>query len=224
MKLEETMNQAATIIQSAGVSENAAKIYTALLRKGRGNYSSLATATGLHPQSVKNTMRELTAQQFVARLDHKVAQTLWRPVPPFEIARRLRQNYENFAKTLPALQGLFRQHPATLVRVSAGWSEVIGHLNNHIESIRRGQTIAFYGTSWETVIREKSQDWVELESQSRRRGIRWQRIPTGKSDGPVSLAISEKRITVFIHDPTESVVITIDQARAARQLRKWISG
>ncbi len=221
-KVEETMNSAQSVIQNAGVSANAAKIYTALLRKGKGNYSSLATATGLHPQSVKNAMRELTDQQFVVRLDHKLAQTLWRPVPPFEIAKRLRQQYEDFAKALPSLQGLFRQHPGTLVRVSAGWDEVIIHLKSHIENVRRGNTITLFGTSWDALVREKPQDWVDLESISGQRGVRWQRIPKGKSEGPISFAISDRRITMLIYDPTESIVLSIDQPRAAKQIGRLL--
>lgn len=216
------MKSALSVVQNAGLSENTAKIYTALLRKGRGNYSSLAAATGLHPQSVKNALRELMNQGFVIRLDHKLDQTLWRPSPPFEIAKRLRQKYETFARALPGLQAAFRQHPTTVVHISSGLSEAMTHLRQLIDHAPKNTTITLRGSVWPRLRQESEEAWNELQALAKKRGLRIANEAL-KKDGPLSFAMSDRACVMFIFDPTESTIVTVNQPRVARQLRGLLS-
>lgn len=218
------MSSAQSIIQMTGVTANAAKIYLALLRRGQGNYSSLATATGLHPQSVKNGLRELIEAKYVMRLDHKLTQTLWRPIPPYEIVKRLKKQYEEFSQAVPMLQGLFRQNPTTLIRVSAGVNEVLAHLGRMIDSTKSGAVIKFIGANWYRFSNDQPVGWSEIIQQAAKKRVRLSMVKMSKTmpAGPLALALTDQATLFFIFDPTESTVITIGQKRLAKQLQQLL--
>lgn len=128
-------NETRTILEGEGLSSNAARVYLALLRLGSGSLSAVASRARLHPQSVKNGIRELQQEGLVTHVDYKLARTLFRPVPPFTIAKRLRQKQERFSRALPELQKLYREKTARFVRIHEG-----------IDGFRQ-----LYATFWESV-------------------------------------------------------------------------
>lgn len=138
-------NETRLILESEGLSSNAAKVYLALLRLGSGSLSAIGGRARLHPQSVKNAIRELQQEGLVTHVDYKLARTLFRPVPPFTIAQRLRQKQERFSKALPELQKTYREKTARFVRVHEG-----------MDGFRQ-----LYGVFWESV---GSQETVDVLS------------------------------------------------------------
>ncbi len=144
-----TKSEVKSILEAEGLSPNAARVYLALLGMGSGTFSSIATRSGLHPQSVKNSILELKQQGLVSGVGHKLSRTLYKPAPPYLLSRRMHERHERYVKLLPELVRTFESQKTRFFSAYQTKQACLSHLELFVESMPRGSTLrikSFPGT------------------------------------------------------------------------------
>lgn len=133
------------LLQEEGLSENAARVYLALITSGSGNLSTLSSAAKLHPQSVKNALTELDKFGLLSRINHKLSRSLFQPAPPYVISQRIKSRYDRYVEALPQLQVAYRAKTSRFSSVYRGAPAFREHLALFVSSLPDGATLSILG-------------------------------------------------------------------------------
>lgn len=239
-----SLAEAKEVLRSEGLSNNASTCYLGLLKTGSTNLSGLAAATRLHPQSVKNALGELVDRGLVTRLDHKVTQSLWRPVPPYEIAHRLRQKVDRFARLMPALQELYREKTAHFLRVYGGVDHPFHHYQRLLQRLPEGSLISIVGLARARIEATTNDEYRTAEEIRQRKKIRKQVVvgphlanalrrqphlmhePLAEykilpaAEGRMTIMTAPNEALLMFFDPSEPMTISISGKKYAEQFQK----
>lgn len=158
-------------LKNEGISANAAKVYRAALRCGSGSLSDLASVARLHPQSVKNAVPELERQGLLSRLDYKTSRMLFRPAPPYLLARRLRRKQEQLERLLPLLQKQYREKAARFIRTMGGDEAFQRLYRELLEQEGEGNTILILSHPGRRLLRLLDEGYAKTEAIRLERGI-----------------------------------------------------
>lgn len=168
----ETMNQKKVVDKKAilkllseeGLGQNEAKVYYALLGLGSGNLSTIAERSKIHPQSVKNALRDLKKVGLVSKTNHKLTRALYSPAPPYTISQRIHSRHERFVEVLPSLQKMYRQNTSRLISVYEGLPAFQRHLQIFIENLKRGECIRVLNHPGERILDILPNSYDRIES------------------------------------------------------------
>lgn len=236
--------EAKQILMSEGLSENAAKTYLALLSMGSGNLSGISTQTKLHPQSVKNSLLELTKHSLVTKVGHKLSRTLYKPVAPYIVSRRIHDRHERYVKLLPDLAELFRQKKTRFFSAYEGPQALANQLFNFLDSMQDGSTLYIQsypgqrfadnlGNLYERletlrITKKVSKHVLVGNKEAKSLKDRPDLLNEAKSehrlnklvDGPQVTFISGERVLYYFADMSEPTVVVIESKEYATQALK----
>ena len=177
----------------------------------------------------------------MTHVDYKLSRRLFRPVPPFVIAKRLRQRQDRFSKALPELQKLYREKTARFFRVHEsieGFRQLFAAFWDSLNEKATVDVLAHPGTRLLTTlgdVYDQTEEQRRLRSIDKRVlvGASAQKVLVRRPDivqelgadyrfhsaaaGPMMQCIARDRVLLYLFDFSEPVTLIIEGRAVAAQ-------
>ncbi len=135
-QLSDEFRRAAEVLGKVGLTQYEARAYIALVARGVGDASTLATAAGIPRTSAYKVLESLAAKGYAQPTGGKPI--LFRPTPPLDVAESLKGAIQEVFEQLAVLHRVVAEHgEPQLVYLLSGREKVVAKVGDLLEQSTR---------------------------------------------------------------------------------------
>jgi HTH-type transcriptional regulator, sugar sensing transcriptional regulator len=135
-QLSDEFRRAAEVLGKVGLTQYEARAYIALVARGVGDASTLATAAGIPRTSAYKVLESLAAKGYAQPTGGKPI--LFRPTPPLDVAETLKGAIQDVFEQLAVLHRVVAEHgEPQLVYLLSGREKVVAKVGDLLEQSTR---------------------------------------------------------------------------------------